>query len=471
MANFFRILHILVRVYDHGKCLLKRFSLFGTLFVVGLAVQLWARTDHRLLALAAFLVLLCLWMAIWHEVRRNQVKPYWIVAVVAIAIGMAVIVPPATSKDFNSYALYGRMVAEYEASPYTHEPVDFAGDAWFPRTSYFWSDSPSVYGPVFTAVSAGIMTVAETSVLKARLSFQSLAALALIGSVLLAARRIGKTRAMALIGLNPLLLTFGVNDAHCDVLIGFFVLAAVLSLERRRFLVTGVLLALAASVKIAVLPALAGAFVWIAFRDDIVQNKIRNAAQFAAGSLVTLVGLLLLAGGMDALSPLSDATGRHTRFSFWNPLHDLITNNTAASLPTHSTADVTVSLLASATVALVGIALILRHRKDVNAVIVVVVGLVTYQLLGAYVLSWYAAWSLPALALASGSRTFLLAMAHGSWVAIAYFSGFGGIAVLSLAAVIWLAMKRPNIREFWSMPEQSEQVSHNNPNRESLTSP
>jgi len=424
---------------------LKRFPLFGSLFALGLGVQLWARTDHRFVAMTAFLVILCCWGVMWHEVARQRTKPYWIVAAAAIAIFLALIVAPATSKDFNSYALYGRMVAKYDASPYTHEPVDFAADPWFTRTSYFWTDSPSVYGPVFTGLSAGVMEVADTSVLKARLGFQGLAALSLVGCIALASRRIGWPRAAIIVGCNPLLLTFGVNDAHCDVLIGFFVLAAVLALERRWYFAGGVLLALAASVKIAALPAVGGALFWIAWREGGVCNNSKKIASFFIGVVLAMGALLLAAGGSDALTPLRDATGRHTRFSVWNPLHQLITNHSAQSLPTHATADNVISMCASVVVVVIGLALMWRHRKDTNAVVAVVVGLVVYQFFGAYVLSWYAAWSLPALALAAGSRTSVVAMAHGSWVAVAYFSGYGGIAVLAVAVILAVG-KRADLR-------------------------
>jgi hypothetical protein len=167
---------------------------------------------------------------------------------------------------------------------------------------------------------------------------------------------------------------------------------------------------------------------------------------------------------MDALGPLRDATGRHTRFSFWNPLHNLISNHTAAGLPTHSTADGIISTLAGMTVVIVGLLLQWRHRRDVDAAVAVVVGLVVYQLFGAYVLSWYAAWSLPALALAAGSRTHLLSMAHGSWVAIAYFSGYGAMAVVVIAIAVWFLANKPDVRAFWSIP-------HSNANRENVATP
>jgi hypothetical protein len=187
---------------------------------------------------------------------------------------------------------------------------------------------------------------------------------------------------------------------------------------------------------------------WVLFRDGGIRKNFRNAVVFVIGATGVSSALILAAGGNDALAPLRDATGRHTRFSIWNPLHQLIANHSAQSLPTHTTADAVISLCAGVVVVTVGVALMWRHRKDSNAVVAVVVGLVVYQFFGAYVLSWYAAWSLPALALSTSSRTSIVAMAHGSWVAIAYFSGYGGLVVIAVAIgiAVW---KRADLRRFY----------------------
>jgi hypothetical protein len=413
-------------------------SIISVAYIGLLVLQLSTGTDNRLVAMGAFVGLLVCWVLLCRVVARDERKGYWIGAVFALAIVISVVFEPATSNDSNAYALYGRMVSEYDISPYLHIPRDVASDPWFPRTSLFWSDSPSVYGPVFTAVSAAVTWVAGDSFLAARLGFQVLAAGSLLASVAMLARRIGRSRAIVFVGLNPLLLTFGVNDAHCDLMIGLGVLAAVLALERRWFVGAGAALALAAMVKISALPAVAGACVWVYFRYGI-SNVLR-----VGGTAVLLIASgLLAAGGRDAIEPLLQAGGRHTRFSIWNPLHDVVTSITGSGIPTHTFADRVASAAAGLTIVVVALWLIWRHRRDASAAVIVVIGLVVYQVLGAYTLSWYAAWSLPALALMPRSRTAFVAMAHGSWVAIAYLSGYG-VLVVTVAAVAWWLVKRPS---------------------------
>lgn len=445
----------------------------ASVFLIALSAQMWAQTDVRLVAMGAFLSTIVSWIAILTATSRQAVKPVWIGTVLALAFVVVVGAPPSTSKDFNSYALYGRMVSEYGASPYSHTPVDFAADPWFERTSVFWSDSPSVYGPAFTAISAAVTSFTGTSVTATRLAFQLLAALGLLACVLLAARRLGASKSMALVGLNPLLLTMGVNDAHCDLLIGLCVLAAVLALERRRFLISGVLIGLGVAVKFACLPALGGAIVW-AFFAGSKSDPARNSSVFAmakrgaavlAGALATNGLLLALLGGLDVFSALASAAGRHTRFSIWNPLHDLITNNSASALPTHSVADTTISIAANLAVLVIGLIAIFKCRNDPRPIVAVACGLVVYQLFGAYVLAWYAAWSLPALSLQASSRTYVISLAHACWVAIAYFSGFGGIAVLILAGFLLWRFRPSNVWTFW---RSAVDLSQNSSNRDSV---
>lgn len=386
-----------------------------------------ARQDH-LATLGCFVVGLGAWSWLVALQGRRGLSVRF-VAVLVLALAVAVVAfPPATSKDVNSYALYGRMVSVYHVSPYTHLPQDFSGDEWFPRLSYFWTDAPSVYGPVFTAVAAAGMWIGGDSFLAGRLVFQVVAAVSLVAAAALVARRTGWARAGLVVAANPLLLTFGVNDAHCDVLAGALVVAAVLGMSGARPVRAGILLAAAAMVKVSLAPALPGAFVWLWAR-----HGARAAARFAVVAAAVIVVGFGLCGGADVLRPLGAATARITRFSIWNPVHQLLGSGDGAARG--------VSTLASVVVALVGGTWIVRRRHDPSPVPTLVAGLVAYQLLGAYVLAWYACWALPALAIVGG-RWWRVVMVHASWLAIAYASGYAAIVVPFVLVGWWVLARR-----------------------------
>ena len=107
-------------------------------------------------------------------------------------------------------------------------PSDFAGDVWAERVSAFWADSPSVYGPVFTYLSAAVIEIAGNSYTAARLLFQLLALIAYLGITPILWIRTKRLDATLVFAANPIVLAFGVNDAHCDMLMGLGVVAAVL---------------------------------------------------------------------------------------------------------------------------------------------------------------------------------------------------------------------------------------------------
>ncbi|HEX2191872.1 MAG TPA: hypothetical protein VHH09_01640, partial [Acidimicrobiales bacterium] len=132
----------------------------------------------------------------------------------AALLVLAVVVPPRQSGDLWSYAMYGRMVSEYQVSPYRHTPAEFRTDPIGQRVPRFWERSRSVYGPGFTAVSVAGMAVAGRSPLVARLFFQGLAALAVALALVLVDRRSRDPVALAFLAVNPLTVVSVVNGGH-----------------------------------------------------------------------------------------------------------------------------------------------------------------------------------------------------------------------------------------------------------------
>jgi len=405
------------------------------LWLIGpvLALQVAIAPHFHIPTAFVFLASIAMWLVLIAGVR-NQVIATRSALVVGALTGLAmVILPPGSSLDFNSYAIYGQMTAEYGLGPYEAVPRDIAFDPWYQRISYFWADTPSVYGPVFAAVAHVIMSVAGESEVLARAGFAAVGLSAVALAIKLAATRIGVGLAVVMIGLNPLVMTFGLNDLHCDVWIGTLVLAGAIALDKGRFFVAAVVLCGAALIKVSILPALAGAAVWLAFRHSWVK-----AIQFATVSAVTLGAGFAAAGGLSVVEPILGATSRHTRFSIWNPVHEGFVGLGGSTPSSAATADALVSLLANAVVLVAALVVIWRMRHKRSPYLSVGVELVVYQLLGAYVLSWYAIWTLPLLAVAGGQskKWFVVVMTHGSLLALAYLSGWLALVVLVVIAAV-----------------------------------
>ena len=315
------------------------------------------------------------------ERRRRSLGRRPVLVAAAGLLGLAVAVPPTASNDVWSYAMYGRMVAHHHSSPYRHAPSEFPDDPWSDRVAERWRDSRSLYGPLFTGLSAGVMAVAGLSPLAARLLFQGLAALAVLSALVLVGRRSRDAMAMAFLGLNPVTVISVVNGGHNDALVGVGLLAGVLLAARRRPAWAGFAAALAALVKVAALLPLLAVAAWTWWR----QGARAAAALVSAGAGTFALGCLL-AGGPVVLAPLDEARDLLTGPSIWNHWADRFG---AGPVPV---------LAALATLGLAAV-LVRRELDRDDPGPAVGLSVLAYMLVGAYVLPWYLAWSLPALAL------------------------------------------------------------------------
>ena len=137
------------------------------------------------------------------------------------AARVVLLAPPLISTDIFSYQAYARMGSLFGTNPYLSGPHALGvGDPVFPYIGSKWSYIPSVYGPVFTIFS---YLLAPLSIAASVVAYKSIAAIASLGIVALvfnAARLRGTdpVRAAALVGLNPLLVLYGVGGGHNDLL-------------------------------------------------------------------------------------------------------------------------------------------------------------------------------------------------------------------------------------------------------------
>ena len=182
-----------------------------------------------------------------------------LVLVVGVALHLLALVTPLfLSRDVYSYAIYGRMVSLHGLNPYTEIPAQAWNDPFNVQNlvSVDWIDSPAVYGPAFTVISAGV-TGAIRGVAETVFAFKALAAAASVATmfvVVAAVRRVAPERAAfaaAIVGWNPVILFHGVGGGHNDTLVGLAVAAGALLILTRRDLWATSVLTLGALVKIS----------------------------------------------------------------------------------------------------------------------------------------------------------------------------------------------------------------------------
>ncbi|MGH2725058.1 MAG: hypothetical protein ACRDI0_12540 [Actinomycetota bacterium] len=271
---------------------------------------------------AVFLVLAA--GAFLYALREAWHRRLTLTHVVAVGVALhvlAVVVPLFLSRDVYSYAIYGRMVSVHGVNPYVDIPAGFGSDPVYPLVSVDWIDSPSVYGPAWSAMAAGVTAVVRSPAALV-LSFKVLAAVASVGTMLLvaaAARRVRPERAAfaaALVGWNPVVIFHGVAGGHNDALVGLAVAAAALLVLTQRDLWATAVLSVGSLVKVSAAIPLAVVVVAAVVREPAGRRLRRFAAHAAVG---LAAGLPFIVPFMQTHDPTLGSLELSTRLGWLAP--------------------------------------------------------------------------------------------------------------------------------------------------------
>jgi alpha-1,6-mannosyltransferase len=144
------------------------------------------------------------------------------------------------------------MGAVYGINPYTHGPYANNPDPVFQYVGARWSTIPSAYGPVFTVFSYLLAPLTIATSVYAYKSIAAVASLALVAVVWRCAQLRGAdpVKAAALVGLNPLLVIYGVGGGHNDLLMLLAMVGGVYAVLAGRERLGGGLSLLAIGVKL-----------------------------------------------------------------------------------------------------------------------------------------------------------------------------------------------------------------------------
>jgi hypothetical protein len=225
-----------------------------------------------------------------------------LVGAIVLAHVILLLGPPMISQDVFGYLAFARMGALHGLDPYTHVAAEAPTDPSFAFLGWPFQHSP--YGPLFTLAS---YATAPLGLAGGLWTFKALAVLSSLGAIALTARAaalLGHSarRAAAFIGLNPVLLAFGVGGAHNDTLVILLLaLALVLSAGARpRLRAAAGALATGVGVKLTaglVLP-------FLVLAPPKIRDRVGLAMSAAAGLLI-LLALGVIGFGVHALGFIS----------------------------------------------------------------------------------------------------------------------------------------------------------------------
>jgi hypothetical protein len=176
---------------------------------------------ERVLFTAAIAAMLGTYLVVVFSASR--LRAAWVLAAIVVLHLIFFLSPPLSLSDVFNYLNYGRMEAVYHLNPYTTIPaLEPHGDPTFLLSN--WHGLLSPYGPLFTVFTMALVPLGVAGSFWAMKLTLMLASLASVFLVYRCADLLGRNpvAAAAIVGVNPIVLVWGLGGDHNDFLMIFF---------------------------------------------------------------------------------------------------------------------------------------------------------------------------------------------------------------------------------------------------------
>lgn len=182
--------------------------------------------DDPLLDSIAFSALVAVMFGCWLValVGTGRAGRRWVLGAIVALHALLLLGPPLPLTDVFNYVNYARLGALHGLNPYVDLPAVLPGDPSYAYAT--WHHLLSPYGPLYTLGSYALVPLGLAGALWTLKVTTVAASLGCLWLVWRLAERRGRDPvwATAFVGLNPLVLVYGVGGVHND----FFVLLAIL---------------------------------------------------------------------------------------------------------------------------------------------------------------------------------------------------------------------------------------------------
>ncbi len=226
-------------------------------------------------------------------------EPRWGLAVLAAsAVFIATVIPifPGGAQDVYHNIADARTLWVYHQDPISTPPNAHPADPIVQQVA-FWQDLTSSYGPVWYIVSGAPLPFAGSDLVKNVVGQKILVSLFLLGTLGLVylivkeQRPQSATAAMVLLGWSPLILWEIPGNAHNDIVMLFFAVAALYAIQRGAWQWAFPLLALGVGVKFIV--ALLGPIllVWMLWRRPRIDRRELAVSMLYGAAMLGLIYL------------------------------------------------------------------------------------------------------------------------------------------------------------------------------------
>jgi alpha-1,6-mannosyltransferase len=361
----------------------------------------------------------------------DRIAPRHVLMAISALLALVLLAPPLLSTDVFSYEAYARMWTGYGVNPYVSGPAHVLlqgpvySDPLYWLIGAKWVNTPTSYGPLFTLLSAPLGSLSgneKVAIAAGALAYKAIAALACLGTVALiwnAARLRGLNplRGVALFGLNPLVVLYGVGGGHNDLLMLLLTTAGVYALLAHRERASGALIALGAGIKLTALLLLPFALASGVGLGATRRRRSILAGAVIASAIVAVIGFVAFGGGqlhlLGTLNKVQQEGDWHSIPGFLN-----------LGLGLGAVSHVTGAILA---IVFVGVFLwLLRRvwRGEMDWIDGAAWATLAILLTASSLLPWYVAWLLPLVALCTDRRLWQYALIVTGWMQLTTMLGY-----------------------------------------------
>ena len=373
----------------------------------------WMFTTMMVAMYAGYLVAL-------RYVPGMRLSARWAIVTVVAVHAILFLAPPMSLTDIFNYINYGRMEIVHHLNPYTTLPISEPhSDPSYALSN--WHELLSPYGPLFTLLTFALVPL---GVAGAFWAIKAILVLTSLGTILLVWRcarmlDIDPVRSILFVGLNPIVIVWGLGGDHNDfltvfaIVLGFYLLLRAREHDRSGAVGIG---AGAAFVAATALKASAGILLPI-----VLVSLLRTPRR------LTRVLLGMVAAGV--------VTGAASLVAFGLHIPDLSTQSEVVaneSVPNliglalgagGETETLHTLLTAVLLLSVIGCCAMVFSRRDS----ITASGWVTVMLLLTlgWVLPWYILWLLPLAALSRSRRLRTTALVLGAYLILAWAPASG----------------------------------------------
>ena len=169
------------------------------------------------------------------SMTTTRLRARWAIAAVVAVHAIFFLAPPMALTDIFNYVNYGRMEVVHHLNPYTTYPIlEPHSDASYALSN--WHQLLSPYGPLFTLLTFALVPLGVAASFWA---IKTVLVAASLGTILLVWRcaemlDLDPVKAIVLVGLNPIVLVWGLGGDHNDFLMVFSIVLGFYLLLRAR---------------------------------------------------------------------------------------------------------------------------------------------------------------------------------------------------------------------------------------------